>query len=262
MKKYIGLLACILAIGLIVSGCESSSGSLVKGTDSPIIKIVQGQSAATTDWRTTQYEIFNNLDGVTMSVKEGTLSFSGLTVNFENTSDKQCTYGDYFFLEKKIDASWYQVPPLIDSYGFHSIGYDLAPGGEGEWKVDWSWLYGKLDPGEYRIVKDVLDFRGTGDYDKYYLAAVFAVGEQAELTDLAPMVRIKGKLYQDTGRESDIQARCGVMDGEITSSVKPNMKPTRDNQSNFGSGYGYQLVNDRSVDIFMNEKWVRFELSK
>jgi len=44
-----------------------------------------------------------------------------------------------------------------------------------EWKVDWSWLYGSLDTGEYRIVKDILDFRKTGDYDKYYLAAVFLI---------------------------------------------------------------------------------------
>ena len=33
------------------------------------------------------------------------------------------------------------------------------------------------------------------------------------------MVRIDGKLYYDTGRESIMDARCGTMDGEITSTV-------------------------------------------
>lgn len=153
MKKYLGLLSCIVTIGLILlSGCESSSGSLAEGTDNIVIRTDSGQSVETTDWEPTIYEILNNLDGVKMSVKKGSVSVTGLTVAFENSSDKQCIYGDYFLLEKKVNERWYQVPTIIDNYGFHSIGYDLAAGGNGEWKVDWSWLYGKLDPGEYRIV--------------------------------------------------------------------------------------------------------------
>lgn len=98
----------------------------------------------------------------------------------------------------------------------------------------------------------------TEVYLKYY--NVWEVtAKQTALADLIPMVRIKGKLYLDTGKESDIGARCGVMDGEITSTVEPFEEPTQDNQSNFGIGYGYQFVDDNSVDIFMNGKWFRFE---
>lgn len=91
------------------------------------------------------------------------------------------------------------------------------------------------------------------------MAAEFSVDERTKLADLIPMVRINGQLYLDTGKESDINARCGVMDGEIISSVEPFQKPTQDNQSNFGSDYGYQFVDERSIDIYMNEKWIRFE---
>lgn len=28
----------------------------------------------------------------------------------------------------------------------------------GKWSIDWDWLYGSLDKGEYRIVKGILDF--------------------------------------------------------------------------------------------------------
>jgi hypothetical protein len=41
--------------------------------------------------------------------------------------------------------------------------------------VDWEWLYGNLDNGEYRIVKNVLDFKAPGDFDTHYLAAEFRV---------------------------------------------------------------------------------------
>lgn len=260
MKNYSCLLLCTVAISLtFLSGCSSAGGSLTAGTTT-IIKTDSGQALETTDWNPTTYEIVNNFDGVTMGVKTGTVSLTGLTLSFTNSSDKQCIYGNYFLLEKKVNETWYQVPAIIDNYGFKDIGYGLAAGGNGEKKVDWSWLYGKLEPGDYRIVKDISDFRGTGDYKTYYLAADFSVDERTELTNLAPMILIKGKLYQDTGKESDIKGRCGVMDGEITSTVEPFEKPTQDNQSNFGSKYGYQFVDERSVDIFMNEKWLRFEL--
>lgn len=124
----------------------------------------------------TTYEIINNLDGVTMSVKEDTVSSKGLTVVLENNSNAQCIYSEDFLLEKKINDTWYQVPISIDgNYGFEGIGYDLNSGDNREWNVDWDWLYGILDAGEYRIVKEILDFRNTGDYDKYYLAAEFSI---------------------------------------------------------------------------------------
>ena len=58
--------------------------------------------------------------------------------------------------------------------------------------------------------------------------------------DKIPMVMVDGKLYYDTGKESTVSARCGVMDGEITSTVDGSEIPTKDNQSNFGTGFEYQ----------------------
>ncbi len=83
--------------------------------------------------------------------------------------------------------------------------------------------------------------------------------EESEEWDRHPMVMVNGELYYDTGRESDITGRCGVMDGEITSEVDGTEVPTADNQSNFGSGFGYQFVDENSIDIYMNDKWMRFE---
>lgn len=80
--------------------------------------------------------------------------------------------------------------------------------------------------------------------------------EEQEQWDLIPMVMVDGKLYLDTGIESSVEARCGVMDGEITSSVDGTKKPTKDGESNFGTGYGYQYgPQEGTIEIFMNEKW-------
>ncbi|WFA09300.1 DUF3221 domain-containing protein [Tissierella sp. Yu-01] len=86
--------------------------------------------------------------------------------------------------------------------------------------------------------------------------------DKKEAWDRIPMIMINGVLYYDTGNESDIEARCGVMDGEITSTVDSTETPTEDNQSNFGEGYGYQYVDGNSIDVYMNEKWIRFVKDK
>ena len=50
-----------------------------------------------------------------------------------------------------------------------------------------------------------------------YKITVIEQTEANAMWDRIPMVRIDGKLYYDTGRESIMDARCGTMDGEITS---------------------------------------------
>ena len=74
------------------------------------------------------------------------------------------------------------------------------------------------------------------------------------------MVMVNGMLYFDTGRESTAGSRCGMMDGEIISSVENWEKPAKDNQSNFGVGYGYQIgIEEGTIEIYINEKWWVFE---
>ena len=71
-----------------------------------------------------------------------------------------------------------------------------------------------------------------------------------------PMVMVNGELYLTTGYESTVEVRCGVMDGQITSTVEGWEEPTEDDQSNFGTGYGYQYgPTEGTIEIFMDEKW-------
>lgn len=77
--------------------------------------------------------------------------------------------------------------------------------------------------------------------------------------DKIPMVMVDGKLYYDTGKESSIDGRCAMMDGEISSSVDGSEIPTEDDQSNFGTGYGYQYGADDTIELLINEKWIVFE---
>ena len=90
------------------------------------------------------------------------------------------------------------------------------------------------------------------------IADVYAIRviAQAERWDLIPMVMVDGTLYLDSGHNSTATARCGMLDGEITSCVDSASKPTEDDQSNFGAGYGYQYgAEEGTVEVFLNGKW-------
>lgn len=70
------------------------------------------------------------------------------------------------------------------------------------------------------------------------------------------MVMIDGEMYLTTGMESTVNPRWAGYDGEITSSVSGSERPTENNQSNFGTGYGYQFGEmEGTVEIEINGKW-------
>ena len=112
-------------------------------------------------------------------------------------------------------------------------------------------------------VGDIIEIIHSGEImesDPARLQDVYSIRviteQEEEKWDLIPMVMVDGRLYLDTGMESSVEARCGVMDGEITSSVDGTKKPTKDGESNFGTGYGYQYgPQEGTIEIFMNEKW-------
>ena len=80
------------------------------------------------------------------------------------------------------------------------------------------------------------------------------------LNDRIPMVMADGAMYYDTGRESTVTGRCGVMDGEITSAVDRTEVPSENNQSNFGAGYGYQWgLEEGTLEVCIDGKWMVFK---
>ena len=73
------------------------------------------------------------------------------------------------------------------------------------------------------------------------------------------MLMVDGVLYEDAGCEDSTEGRCGNMDGEITSSVESWQQPEEDGQSNFGSGFGYQIgMEPDTLEILQDGHWLVF----
>ena len=129
-----------------------------------------------TDLKPTRYETVKELEGVTMFTKKGSVDKKGLTLRFGNKIKPEVIYGEDFILEKEIDEKWYELPVIIDGeYGFNDIAYEITFEGGPDWDVDWQWLYGELEEGHYRIIKEISNFKENGDYEKYYLSAEFDI---------------------------------------------------------------------------------------
>lgn len=159
MKRYLSLLVCLIMIFcLLTAGCTN----------------LNDNTGEEPDLKPSAFDIVNNLEDVSMTVKE--VSTTGLTAVIKNDSKNECIYGEYYYLEKKYDGKWYEVPVAIEvNYGFEDIAYILPAEGDAEWVVDWNWLYGSLETGEYRIIKDIHKENELKNYDTYYLAAEFTI---------------------------------------------------------------------------------------
>lgn len=115
--------------------------------------------------------------GVTLSVKNVTAN--GATIIFSQSGGNptgELTTGSYYRLEYKNEEMAFAVEGDI---AWTSEAYLIPKDGSMETEVNWQWLYGTLEPGNYRIVKEVMDFRGPGDFDKKEYSAEFTVGENS-----------------------------------------------------------------------------------
>lgn len=73
-----------------------------------------------------------------------------------------------------------------------------------------------------------------------------------------PMVKVAGVVYVDTGYENAM-ATCGTADGEIKTAVDGTKMPVGDDESNFGTGYDYQLWEKGYMNVRLNNRWILFK---
>lgn len=77
--------------------------------------------------------------------------------------------------------------------------------------------------------------------------------------EAAQMIMLDETYYYNTGKESEAYGRCGVLDGEIKSTVDSTEIPIENEQSNFGTGYGYQFGANGTIEVYIDNKWIVFE---
>ena len=179
-------------------------------------------------------------------VETGRLVFKNNSIQIEGFSNEAHQVFRAEILE--IHDGHYLVKPVEGSWELNSADRIVVP-------------ISNAHPSPEPEIGNVIEIEYSGEILESYpaqIADVYGIKliREAETWDLIPMVMVNGTLYLDTGHESTIEARCGVMDGEITSQVDGSKHPTVDDQSNFGTGYGYQYgATEGTIELFMNGKW-------
>lgn len=85
------------------------------------------------------------------------------------------------------------------------------------------------------------------------------VKDPDSITEGYRMAKVNGVLYYDAARESEIDARCGVMDGEFTKAGEADEIPVDDNTCNFDGANGWQAgATEGEIEICIDGKWMVF----
>ncbi|MDE6111516.1 MAG: hypothetical protein K2F65_06345 [Eubacterium sp.] len=121
----------------------------------------------------------NETNGVSMVIKKGTLTNKSATIVIHDSNETGTyMYGESFRIDKKENENWNEAEIIYDDYAFNTIGYIIEKNGELELECDWEHIYGSLEKGEYRLVKDAIpdSVNPITDADKVlYLSVEFTI---------------------------------------------------------------------------------------
>jgi len=148
MKRYIAFILALLCV--VFAGCAPSE-----------------ETIALEDPET----------GITLSVKDVTPTGCTIVCTQKGGMEEgELSTGSYFVVEKPNGDGWIPLAYTFDGETAWTMEAYLIPMNDTvEWTVDWSHLYGELEPGSYRIGKDITVFYEPGDSDVRVVYAEFTV---------------------------------------------------------------------------------------
>ncbi len=129
-------------------------------------------------YRTT-FRVYGDTDawGITLAAKD--VTNTGLTILFEQFGGAptgKLQTGAAFSLERLCDHAWEPVKIISPQEPvWNSLAYGIKENDITELKTDWGYLYGALSPGQYKLKKEVMDFREAGDFDEKVYELCFTI---------------------------------------------------------------------------------------
>ena len=115
--------------------------------------------------------------GLTFETKDVTPKGMTLVIRQEGGVELtgEINTGDPYGLKMREGDTWVEVPLIREDIAWNAVAYLVPTGGELEQNLNWSWMYGELEAGEYLLMKSFMDFRATGDYDTFTFSVPFMV---------------------------------------------------------------------------------------
>lgn len=111
---------------------------------------------------------------VSMEIKDSSVTNTGLTYVISNQAGYELTYGGSFVLEMYRDGAWNQLEYVDGGPLWTAVLLSISPGKSAEHSVSWDGIYGSLEAGEYRLIKDVTLVKSDKNTD-YQISARFSI---------------------------------------------------------------------------------------
>ena len=105
--------------------------------------------------------------GITLHAEDVTPK--GMTLKIEQFGGNPSgtlEYGADYLLETTVNDEWQPVETVTgEPLVWNALAYSVKMNDISELNINWEYGYGELKPGYYRLKKEFMDFRATGDYD-------------------------------------------------------------------------------------------------
>ena len=158
MKKFLSMILVLMLV-LSFAACGADNG------------VDNGTGNGTTDGAESWAEDW----GITLSVKN--VNSTGLTLICKQSggiAEGSLETGRAYTIEKYENGVWVDVKAQAEPV-WDMMSHLIPRNDTIEWTVDWSWLYGELSPGTYRIGKTIMDFKESGAAKSQFYSAEFEI---------------------------------------------------------------------------------------
>lgn len=117
-----------------------------------------------------------SLGKLSLNIKSNTLTSKGATFILKNNTDEEYSYGEPYIIEKFENGSWKEINTLTgDPLSWNDILYILKYNEEREININWSYGYGELKSGTYRLVKNSFRKNNSPESRTYTVYAEFDI---------------------------------------------------------------------------------------
>lgn len=126
-----------------------------------------------------EFVLFEENWGITLTaenITSTTLTLVCTQSGGEATGELQT--GSWYILEKWTqEAGWKEVQHIKEDNDLQWTmeAYSIPMEDTVKWEMNWAYIYEKLSAGKYRVGKEIMDFRKTGDYDTAIYYAEFEI---------------------------------------------------------------------------------------
>ena len=114
--------------------------------------------------------------GVTVTAENASASGLNLVVTQSGGQPAgDLILGIPYFLQKNEEDVWRALPPMLEAFGWDREDLRI-PANQGiSCEINWAWLYGELEAGQYRIGVYINAETPAGDYEQAVYYAEFAI---------------------------------------------------------------------------------------